>query len=157
MDSWYRVFGLNDAALEPTVLLTAQSRHVGTEVTGRFRGDGLGWFEAELGLRGTRLELQRFLAHEDDLRDDLNTWAAWLETVDNNPDAGRLMRHMIATTQMFTFRCVDQVADADAYLFEELCLGLCQFLARATHGVYQVDGKGFFDAEGMLLVPEFSG
>jgi len=154
MDSWYRVFGTNEAGLEPARLLAAQSRHVGTEVTGRFRGDGLGWFEAELGLRGTRLEVQRYLTSEEDLRDDLNTWAAWLETTAEGPDAGRLMRHMIATTQMFTFRRVDPVADADTYLFEDLCIGLCQFLARETDGVYQVDGKGFFDAEGMLLVAE---
>jgi len=154
MDSWYRVFGANQAAVEPAALLSAQSRNVGGEVTGRFRGDGLGWFEAELALRGTRLELQRFLAHEDDLRDDLNTWAAWLETVESNPDAGRLMRQVIATTQLFTFRRMDPVPDADTYLFEELCTGLCQFLARETGGVYQVDGQGFFDAEGMLLVPE---
>jgi hypothetical protein len=154
MDTWYRVFGTNDAAIEPTALLSAQSRHVGAQVTGRFRGDDLGWFEAELGLRGTRLELQRFLAHEEGLRDDLNTWAAWLETAEDNPDAGRLMRQVIGTTQLFTFRPVDAVPDDTVYLFEELCNGLCQFLARETRGIFQIDGKGFFDAEGMLLVPE---
>ncbi len=154
METWYRVFGSNDAAIEPAALLSAQSRNVGTQVTGRFRGDDLGWFEAELGLRGTRLVLQRFLAHEEGLRADLNTWAAWLETAEDSADAGRLMRQVIATTQLFTFRGLDSVADDMVYLFEELCVGLCQFLARETRGFYQVDGKGFFDADGMLLVPE---
>ena len=154
MDTWYRVFGTNEAGIEPAALLSAQSRNVGTEVTGRFRGDDLGWFEAELGLRGTRLELQRFLAYEEGLRDDLNTWAAWLETAEDSPDAPRLMRQVIATTQLFTFRRLDAVPDDTVYLFEELCTGLCQFLARETGGFYQIDGKGFFDADGMLLVPE---
>ena len=154
MEAWYRVFGTNDANVEPAGLLSAQSRHVGVQVTGRFRGDDLGWFEAELGLRGARLELQRYLADEDDLRDELHSWAAWLETVADNPESPRLMRHMIATTQLFTLRRADPVAHEDQYLVEELCIGLCQFLARATAGVYQVDGKGFFDAEGMLLVAE---
>jgi hypothetical protein len=154
MEKWYRVFGSNEAAVAPAALLSALSRHVGAEVTGRFRGDGLGWFEAELALRGTRLELQRYLTDEEDLRDDLNTWAAWLETAEDNPDAPRLMRQVIGTTQLFTFRQVDR-ADEDAVnLLEELCTGLCQFLAHETKGVYQVDGKGFFDAEGMLLVKE---
>jgi hypothetical protein len=154
MEAWHRVFGTNDAGIEAAALLSAQSRHVGVEVTGRFRGDDMGWFEAELGLRGTRLELQRFLADEDDLRDELNSWAAWLETVEDNPESPRLMRHMIATTQLFTLRRADRVAHEDAYLVEELCIGLCQFLARTTQGVYQVDGKGFFDADGLLLVAD---
>jgi hypothetical protein len=154
MDGWYRVFGSNDAVIEPAALLSSQSRNLGMEVTGRFRGDDLGWFEAELALHGTRLELQRFLAQEEDLRDELNSWAAWLETAEDNPDSGRLMRQMIATTQLFTLRRVDRAPDDYENLIEELCIGLCQFLAGATNGVYQVDGKGFFDAEGMLLVAE---
>jgi hypothetical protein len=154
MDEWYRVFGTNDAGVEPAALLSAASRSAGMQVTGRFRGDDLGWFEAELGLGGTRLELQRFLAGEDDLRDELNSWAAWLETAEDSPDSGRLMRLMIATTQLFTLRRMDRAADEYENLVEALCVGLSQFLAGATAGVYQVDGKGFFDAEGMLLVAE---
>jgi hypothetical protein len=154
MDVWYRVFGTNDAGVEPAALLSAQSRELGVEVTGRFRGDDLGWFEAELALSGIRLELQRFLAHQEDLRDELNSWAAWLETVEDNPDSGRLMRHMIATTQLFTLRQVDQADEEYKYLVQELCTGLCQYMAHLTDGVYQMDGKGFFDAEGMLLVAE---
>ena len=154
MAAWYRVFGTNDAGVEPAALLSAQSRELGVEVTGRFRGDDLGWFEAELGLAGTRLELQRFLAHEEDLRDDLNRWAAWLEGAEDSPESGRLMRHMIATTQLFTVRQVDQAADEYKVLVQELCVGLCQYLAHLTGGVYQVDGKGFFDADGLLLVKE---
>jgi hypothetical protein len=154
MERWYRVFGTRDAGIEPAALLSALSGHVGHQVTGRFRGDELGWFEGELGLRGTRLELQRYLAAEDDLRDELNTWAAWLESQEDQAESPRLMRHMIATAQLFAFRLADRVAHEDAYLIEELCTGLCQLLARATDGIYQLDGKGFFDADGMLLVAE---
>jgi hypothetical protein len=154
MAVWHRVFGTNDAGVEPATLLSAQSRDLGVEVTGRFRGDDLGWFEAELGLGGTRLELQRFLAHEEDLRDDLNSWAAWLETAEDSPESGRLMRHMIGTTQLFTLRQIDPADDEYQVLVQELCTGLCQYLAHVTNGVYQVDGQGFFDADGLLLVRE---
>jgi hypothetical protein len=154
VDVWHRVFGSSHVAVEPAALLSAGSRHIGAQVTGRFKGDDLGWFEAELGLGGARLELQRFLTDADDLRDELNSWAAWLETVEDNADSVPLMRQMIATTQLFTLRRVDQADDSYEDLLQELCVGLCQFLAGQTAGVYQVDGKGFFDAEGLLLVKE---
>ena len=31
---------------------------------------------------------------------------------------------------------------------------VCRFLARATDGIYQIDGQGFFAADGTLLVTE---
>jgi hypothetical protein len=35
-----------------------------------------------------------------------------------------------------------------------LCVALSRFLAQTTQGVYQVDGEGFYDAHGTLLVGE---
>ena len=37
---------------------------------------------------------------------------------------------------------------------EQGCLALCRHLARETEGFYQVDGVGFFAADGTLLVRE---
>ena len=152
MSRWFRVFGTNDVQPEPARVLEA-ARGLGGEVSGRFRGDDLGWFRAELAIPGeeTPLPLERFLSSEEGIRAELNTWAAWLEETGPGPEAVRLMQHMISTTQVFTLGSLDPDADATA---EQLCVGLCQFLARETAGVYQADGQGFFSADGTLLVPE---
>src|SRR5262249_5631381 len=124
----------------------------GMVVTGKFSGDDQGWFHADLVVsdRQALLPLERYLASEEGIRAELNTWAAWLETIENNAHSGRLMQHMITTRQVFTLeQPADQHEDID-----RLCSSLCRFLARATDGVYQVDGQGFYDASGTLLVRE---
>jgi hypothetical protein len=145
---WYRVFGAADASVEPARLLE-HLHGLGLEAAGHFKGDDRGWFRAELALPedGGHVEVERYLADEEGVRDELNTWAAWLETHEDNPQHGRLMRHMIATRQVFTLQQEDEEAG-------ELCLAVCRYLARATEGVYQVDGRGFFSADGDLLVGE---
>lgn len=143
---WFRVFGTNDAQPSPAAVLEFLHGQ-GGEVSGRFHGDDLGWFRADLLLAGIAVSLERYLTAEDDIRDDLNTWAAWLESVPANSHQGRLMQHMIGTKQLFTVQVPDGV---DPTAIEDLC----RFLARQTDGVYQVDGRGFFAADGSLLVPE---
>jgi hypothetical protein len=144
---WFRVFGINDAQPDPAAVLEFLHGQ-GGDVAGHFHGDDLGWFRAELLLGGTPVSLERYLTAEDDIRNDLNTWAAWLESVPANPHQGPLMQHMIGTKQLFTLQvpgdanCQDQVTN------------LCRYLARQTDGVYQVDQQGFFAADGTLLVPE---
>ena len=39
---------------------------------------------------------------------------------------------------------------------EGLCIALCRYLARETAGIYQVDGEGFFTADGKIIVAEQS-
>src|SRR5262249_12879833 len=124
------------------------------EVVGKFRGDDEGWFQAEMQIAdaATPLMVQRYLAGEEGIRTELNSWAAWLETVEHNLHHDWLMRHMVGTMQLFT---IDGPTDAESVRpVEYLCLELCQFLARATAGVYQVDHQGFFAADGTLLVRE---
>src|SRR5207237_1102167 len=94
---------------------------------------------------GQLVNVEHFWAQEDDLRDDLNAWAAWLETVENNPHGAALMAHVIQTTQLFMIESSDH---------NEKQLDLCCFLAGTTEGVFQIDGKGFFSKDGCLLVPE---
>ena len=151
---WYRVFGLNES--EPAPAGLAEHLHAaGIVVEPHFRGDDLGWTSGELRLPGggTPVLLQRYLAKEDDIRDDLNAHAAELETCDYSPNHGRLMQHAVQTKQLITLRspidAIDEVA-RDRMLEES-----CRFLAAATDGVYQIDGRGWFSASGELLLAEY--
>ncbi len=89
-------------------------------------------------------EASRYLSTEEGIRAELNTWAAWVESTGDGPIQQRLMQHLISTRQIFVLH------DAPP----ELAIPVCQHLARVTEGVYQVDGQGFFDADGRLLVAE---
>jgi hypothetical protein len=144
----YRVFAANEVDLPPATVLEFLHT-LDPQASGNFRGDEEGWFEAEFKLPEfeTTLRLERFLATEDGIRAELNTWAAWLETKEQNPHVGRLMQQMIGTKQVFTLREEGEQAG-------EACAEVCRFLARQSEGVYQVDGQGYFDAAGLLLVPE---
>jgi hypothetical protein len=159
MSQWFRVFGASDTAVDPAGLL--EYLHANEfAVTGRFRGDNLGWFAAELLVEeeAAPILLERYLALEEGIRPDLNSWAAWLETHESNPHHERLMQQVIATTQLFTLhQPIENVEDREtADDVERLCLTCCRYLAGATEGVYQADHRGFFSAEGTLLVPETS-
>jgi len=146
MGLWYRVFGRGDVAVKPDDLL-AYLRAQGAILTSRFDGDD-DWLSAEFVLADTTpLELERFAPMEEGIRAELNSWAAYLETRDDNPNHVPLMERMIQTRQLFTLhRPLDHE--------DQVCVGLCQYLARVTDGVYQVDDQGFFAADGTLLLRE---
>jgi hypothetical protein len=151
---WYRVFGLSES--EPSPAALAEHLHAaGLAVEPHFVGDDLGWTRGELRLPGpgTPILLQRFLASEDDIRDDLNAHAAVLETCDYSPNHGDLMRHVIQTKQLFVLR--KPVDAADEVTLEKVLEESCRFLAAATDGVYQIDGQGWFAASGELLLQEY--
>jgi hypothetical protein len=154
MSLWLRVFGTNEVQPEPAALLE-HVRSICPEATGHFRGDDQGWFAAELVFSAgeTPLHLERFLSTEEGIRAELNAWAAWLETCDYSPNHQRLMEHMVSTKQLFTVR--RPIDHANEILVEKLCIGLCQFLARVTDGVYQADDRGFFAADGTMLLQEY--
>jgi hypothetical protein len=149
MGLWLRVFGSASVQPQPAALLE-HLHGLGYQVGGDFRGDDHGWFQAELQFDDTAapLQLDCFQAREDDLRNELNAWAAWLETLDDGPNHGRLMQQVISTTQLYTLEL------PETELNEERGMAICRFLARATDGIYQVDDHGFFDREGDLLVAE---
>jgi hypothetical protein len=154
MGLWYRVFGGNDAQPVPAALLE-HLRSLGIDVSGNFRGDEQGWFAAELvfAADATPVHLERFLASEEGIRDDLNSWAAWLETADYSPNHEPLMQRVISTTQLFTLR--KPIDHPNEILVEKLCLGVCRYLAQETAGVYQADDEGFFAPDGTLLLQEY--
>ena len=150
---WFRVFGTNNVQPEPAAVL-AHVRSFGISVAGKFFDDEEGWFQAALlfGDQEPTLHIECFLAEEEGVRADLHAWAAWLETVGDNPHSQRLMQHMIATTHVFTLHESDEWPKKTSV--REVCLELCKFLARETAGVYQVDDQGFFGANGTLLLEE---
>jgi hypothetical protein len=150
---WYRVFGRSETNPEPASL--AEHLHaLGLPVEPHFKGDDLGWTSGELRLpKSGPVLLQRYLASEDDIRDDLNAYAAELETCDYSPNNGMLMQHAIQTKQLITIR--KPLDAADEVTLEKLLDATCRFLASATDGVFQIDGKGWFSPSGELLLQEY--
>ena len=146
---WYRIFGSNDTEPSPAAVL-GHLNGLGVAVSGKFHGEGGDWFGAELLVAGkVPLGVERFLASEEGIRAELNSWAAWLETCAPEAEQARLMERMIQVRQLFTLQRPDDAAEA-----VPVCEALCQFLARATDGTYQIDGRGLFAADGTLLVQE---
>jgi hypothetical protein len=151
MGLWYRVFGRREDSVQPGAILAHLNAIAA--VTGRFDGEGEDWLSAEVAFADTTpLHLERFPSSEEGIRAELNNWAAFLETCDYSPNHVPLMEQVIQTKQLFTLR--RPIDHADEAAVERLCVGLCQFLARATDGVYQADDQGFFAADGTLLLRE---
>lgn len=150
---WYRVFGSSELE-PPPVGLAEHLLAAGLAVEPHFKGDDLGWTTGELRLPvGSPVYLARYLTTEDDLRDDLNAHAAELETMDYSPNSAPLMERVIQSKQLITLR--KPVDAADEVLLEKVLEAAVQFLAFATEGVYQIDGRGWFTATGELLVQEY--
>ena len=141
---WYRVFGSGSAIPAPAAILDFLADS-GASVSGDFATDVSGWYRADLILDGVAFQLERYVAEEEGIRAELNSWAAWLETREDAPEHVRLMECMIQTKQLFTLRDSEESTQAGR---------LCRFLAVITSGVYQIDESGFFAADGVLLVPE---
>ncbi len=151
---WYRVFSLSPDPVSPAAL-AAHLHALGLPAAPHFRGDDLGWTAGELALPGggTSVQLGRYLTKEDDLRDHLNAYAAELETMDFHPSAVNLMERVVQTQQLVTLR--KPLDHADEATLERLCLEAVRFLAANSDGVYQIDGQGWFAADGALLVQEY--
>ena len=151
---WYRVFGRSSNDVPPAAL-TAHLHAADLLVEPHFKGDDLGWTSGELRLAGlnTPVLLDRYLAKEDEIRDDLNAYAAILETCDYSPNNASLMERVIQSQQLIVLRkpldAINEVA------LEKLLIESCRFLASHTDGVYQIDGEGWFSADGALLLQEY--
>ena len=150
---WSRVFGINDVEPDPHGFADVL-RSYRTETLVRTEKDSQGWFKATVTTPdgAALLQIDRYLAGEDGIRSELNSWAAWLETQDG-ANQERLMLHMIRTSQLFVLGQADNVRSSET---DGMAVALCRFLARKTEGVYQVDGMGFFDRDGSCLMEETS-
>lgn len=150
---WYRIFCLNDTEPSP-VALAEHLYALGLAVEPHFKGDDLGWTEGELRLPGgSPILVARYLTREDDLRADLNSYAAELETMTYSPHSVPLMGRVIQTKQLVTLR--KPVDISDEVRVERVLEEACRFLATAAEGVYQIDGRGWFTEAGELLVQEY--
>ena len=150
---WYRVFGRSEAEPMPAALV--ESLHATAfAVEPHFKGDDLGWTSGELRLpSGSPIQVERYLASEDDIRDELNAFAAELETCDYSPNHRHLMEHAIQTKQLIVIR--SPVDTPNEVLAQGIITHACQFFAGRTEGVYQIDGRGWFAADGELLLQEY--
>ena len=135
-------------------MLVEHLRENGLAVVPHFKGDDLGWTEGELHLpNGSPVLLARFLTAEDDLRDDLNAYAAELETMDYDPNNRMLMERVIQAQQLITIR--RPVDHADEIRLDRLIDLIVRYLVDKTTGMYQVDGHGWFAADGAKLLTEY--
>jgi hypothetical protein len=150
MNVWLRVFGLRDEQPDQTALIHAILA-VAPGVSIEWEESDRGWVRAEIRLPRVQetLQVDRFFRDEEGIREELQTWAAWLETADS-PHAQALMQHMTSTRQVFTLR----LPEKQEQIIGQVCLSVCQFLTRAADGVYQIDDRGFYTADGSLLVEE---
>jgi len=146
MNPWYRIFAATSDMPIPETIREFLANQYGS-VSVAFAADDSGWYQADLLVDGISLQLERYLADEPGIRAELNSWAAWLETRASAPEHVFLMERMIQTVQLFTLQCEGESAQA-----ESACVALCRFLAETTGGVYQIDERGFFAADGTLLV-----
>lgn len=142
---WCRVFGQAEASVDPGEFLDFLGTYRGF-IQAHFDSDAQGWFHAHLVTAANTYRVEVFHADEG-IRDDLNSWAAWLEL----HEAFAWMRPVIATQRLFTLHPEqphDEAVDRD-FLRE-----VSQFLAAKTAGCFQVDGLGFFNPAGHLVVPD---
>jgi hypothetical protein len=145
---WCRVFGLNEN-VPAAEAIAEHLRQRGQPVDVHADADARGWFHLELTSAGGIYFLDLY-GVDDGIRDDLNTWAAWLE--ENAGDrAVASMQRMIGTRQLITLRREDRSDDAEARQF---CHEVARWLAQQCDGIYQIDGEGFCDAAGCRLASE---
>ncbi|MEZ6141347.1 MAG: hypothetical protein R3B84_12320 [Zavarzinella sp.] len=150
---WYRIFGLSEIEPDPTEMLHhLHQNHLLVE--GHFKGDDLGWTQVSLQLgHGTPLTVDRFLTTQDDLRQDLNSWAAWLETLDYSHNSLPLMERLIQTQQLITARF--PIDYPDEIQMTRLCHLLSMWLAEQTNGVLYIEGDGWYNQNNELLIKEY--
>ena len=148
---WYRVFCRSPIETKPDELLAhLQAR----SVIGHFKGDDLGWTMAEFHVgQGTPIYADRYLTGEDSLRDDLNSWAAYLETLDYSDKRFELMEHVIQTQQLVTIR--KPLDHANETAVEEVCRTICQVIAARADGIYQIENEGWYSASGECVLTEY--
>src|SRR5262245_16787659 len=87
---WFRVFAPSETMPQPADV-QQRLRELGRDVALDVKGDDLGWTSIDAG--GLRVE--RYLTDEDELRDELDAWAAVAEAWGGEA----LMPRIIATRQ----------------------------------------------------------
>ena len=143
MSTWYRVFAKNNIEPDPDALCAV----MGSEISCQCRAGERGWQRLQFAWpSGQTLAIDRFWRDEEGIRAELQAWAAWLETLENEPKRDALMQHLTATQQVFTM-----LRESSN---DPIALKLCEAIAWTTDGVYEIDKLGFFSHDGTLLALE---
>lgn len=151
--AWSRVFGLLDLNPDPARLEQAALEII-PKAAVHLKGDDRGWFCAEISWgQGSPLTIETYAATDPEVRADLNTWAAYIETCDYSPNAHSTMVKVALSQQIITLR--RPIDHADESGLDRLMHGMAQHLALEIDGIFQIDEAGFFDKNGTLLVEEF--
>lgn len=142
---WCRIFAAIEDEIPPDMLAEAVYQ-AGLSAEPHFRGDDLGWTAGDFrdSQKGTMIRLERYLVEHDAIREDLNICAAAIEPIDH-PNVPLLMRLIIQARQLITLNA----DDPEAPLRELAC-----FIASRLDGLIEMDGQGWFNAQGELLLPE---
>jgi len=147
--SWLRVFARGESA-PPLEHLHLELRRRWPDLETSFQYDDEGWLECRLQIAAARPPtiLRRYTRAADDIRGELQSWAAWIESQPPSEQRQPLMEHVMTAQQAFTLEVPGEPDES------ELALAVARYLARAAEGVCQVDGEGFYDAQGRLLLAE---
>src|SRR5262249_45125669 len=110
MPRWHRVFGASGVAPAPEAILEHLGR-LGVPAAGEFLAGEEGWLRGDLTWDGALLSLERFEAGEEGIRQELNSWAAYLETCEHSPHHGPLMEKVIQSRQLITLSGPEEYED----------------------------------------------
>jgi hypothetical protein len=149
---WHRVFATAGHEIPPAeICAVLTSRDV--EFRPTFRGDDQGWFSARFHLAGdSSIQVERYLVREERMRGELNSWCAWVEASPQTPQQAAVLDRLVACQQIFTLLGECPEGETPALV----CRELAQWLAVRLEGIFQIDGQGFFDSAGNMLVAEAS-
>jgi hypothetical protein len=148
MSTWYRIFGSLDTMPEQAWIESCVAS-LGVEARISWSADDSGWYAADVVVGAASMRLERWLAGEEGIRAELNNWAGYLETCEHSPNHEALMEQTIQARQLFTLQ-----PSGEQEIEKRLCESMSRYLAGLTGGFYQVDERGFFSADGTLLVAE---
>jgi len=148
MAGWFRVFLLQEDGPKPSEIMECLQDLL-PEVNGRFRTDEEGWFQLILTHPSVgELVLDHFMTLEKGVRSEINTWAAWLES-NKKFD---LMERIIQVKQILTFEVTPEMEDnvLDTLVFKHIAFKL----AALARGFVHIDGIGFLEPDGTLLIED---
>jgi hypothetical protein len=141
------IFGTHATAPAPDAVLALARRFFPKAAMTIEEGEP-GWNALHLRLNEQyHFSLYRFRRDEKDIRGELQAWAAAIEEQVEQPEQDVLLRQVATAQQIIEFWVESIQEDAQSFAFV-----LCQYLATTTAGVFHIDGRGYFNTQGELLL-----
>jgi hypothetical protein len=153
MANWIRIFGTNNWRPRASALVEHLLR-AGFRIDSDVLGDDDDWEQVTLEDPGTEapVMLERMPPDSAEVCDEVEPLLEALERMDDVVDVDQIEDVLRQTRQLFIVGIPSGLHSDETV--ERLSTTLSQFLAQQTKGIYQVDGEGFYDAKGMLLLEE---